>query len=263
MATLPMGCGRRSKAPSGSDERVDLEKVAPIAAWPISPAKPQPLPRYPWDWRWQSPLPIGRYHFRCKGSSLRPRRQAAVAGGDPLFDCDGEMLSHSLPLFEGEEGVYPCLIELLNYLQAKTGRAVVITSGHRCPSHNTYIDSSVENQVSKHQIGAAVDFYMEGYENSPEKLIELIGDYYREQPEWKGDTAFFPLQRWTKESHGVSCQPWYNRELFIKLYRADEGRNDDNCHPWPYLSLQVRWDRLRRERVEYSWKRAFYGYYRF
>ena len=29
--------------------------------------------------------------------------------------------------------------------------------------------------------------------------------------------------------------PWFNKEIFIKLYRKSEGRDGDNRHPYPYL----------------------------
>jgi hypothetical protein len=43
-----------------------------------------------------------------------------------------------------------------------------------------------------------------------------------------------------------------NKEILIKFYMPNEGRNADNRHPFPYLSIQVRFDRETNMRVAYS-----------
>src|SRR5688572_14981430 len=110
---------------------------------------------YPWEEGKVGKFPkITKEFFRCKGSLLNPPK--------PDADCGGK---HSLPLIHQKENVYSILIDLLNYLQQKTQKRVVITSGHRCPQHNTYVDPSARNQTSKHLIGAEVSFYVQGLEN--------------------------------------------------------------------------------------------------
>ena len=61
---------------------------------------------------------------------------------------------------------------------------------------------------------------------------------------------------------GILTAPWYNKEIFIKLYKKKEGRNFDNRHPYPYISIQVRFDTELNERVIYSWDKAYKNYLR-
>jgi len=221
-----------------------------------SPHMKEPPP-YPWEDPNQSKWPkITKEHFRCKGSHLNPE-QVVKNGSDieRYYDCGGAD-RHSLPLQEKKEFIYPILIELINEIQLQTGKKAVITSGHRCPTHNTYVDPSKENQTSKHQIGAEVNFYIQGLEQNPKKIIDLIFDYYNKDPRFNNDSAFTTILRYEKSTTNVSTPPWYNKEIFVKLFKADEGRNFDNRHPYPYISIQVRWDRDRNERVSYTWKKA-------
>ncbi len=159
---------------------------------------------------------------------------------------------------QGKENVYPILLELLNYLQKKTGKRVVITCGHRCPAHNVYADPSKENRTSKHQMGAEVDFYIQGMEERPQEIIGLLMQYYQTSP----DKELVEFKRYDKPDARVSIQPWFNKEIFIKLYQKAEGRDADNRHPHPYLSIQVRYDRERKERVVYDWEKAAKNYHR-
>jgi hypothetical protein len=66
-----------------------------------------------------------------------------------------------------------------------------------------------------------------------------------------------------KGESDVSTPPWYNKEILIKLYLKNEGRDFDNRHPYPYVSIQVRFDRELNEKVVCSWQKAFNGYKRF
>ncbi len=200
-------------------------------------------PCYPW--RAESERthpPITKEYFRCRGSHVNSIR---VVEGDKgklyLEDCGG-MADHSLPLRNGKEFIYPILIELLNKVQESTGKKVVITSGHRCPLHNSYIDPSPKNSKSKHQLGAAVTFYVEGLQNQPQEVLKRILSHYPE------------LQQ---EEDG-----WGNKELTIRIYWMHEGRDADNDHPYPYLSVEVRFDKSSNQRVEYSWKKAHQPLYR-
>lgn len=217
-------------------------------------AEPQlPLPREPYPW--EKPLignhpPITKEHFRCKGSSSNPER-VYFNGKENIHlrDCGGPT-KHSLPLQDGKEFVYPILIDLLNYIQAKTERRVIITSGHRCPDHSAYAEP--ENPHSKHTVGAEVSFYVQGLESQPEKIVALLQQYY----------AGAPFERYHKEDTNVSTPPWYNKEIFIKLFKPTEGRNADNRHPYPYLAIQVRHDRDRNCRVLYDWNMAHKNFLR-
>lgn len=205
---------------------------------------------------------VTKEYFRCKGSSLNPCHH--VAQKEEIlhqFDCGG-VEKHSLPLRSGKEFIYPILIDLLNYIQTKTNKRVVITSGHRCPDHNTYVDPSPGNQYSKHTLGAAVSFYVQGLENNPQLIIDYIREYYKERSCYQGLKAYQDFQRYAKESD-VTTQPWFNKEIFIKLYSKGEGRNFDNRHPYPYIDIQVRYDRDLNENVNYSWDNARRNYLRY
>lgn len=209
---------------------------------------------YPWENH--SSNQITKEYFRCKGSSLNPVHIFQQKGETVrFFDCGGSE-KHSLPLRDQKEFIYPILIDLLNYIQDKSGKKVVITSGHRCPDHNTYVDASKENLASKHMIGAEVSFYVQGWEDQPEKAIKLIQNYYQETDKYKGMKDFQEFKRYEKDNTNVSTQPWMNKEIFIKLFKKHEGRNFDNRHPYPYISIQVRYDMEKQEKVIYTWEKA-------
>ena len=180
---------------------------------------------YPWEMAYIGKhAKITKEYFRCKGSSLNPPH---IDHKDPsrpanYFDCGGSQ-KHSLPIKEEKEYIYPILIDLLNYAQAKTGCKAVITCGHRCPVHNAYADNSAYNQNSKHMIGAEVDFYLQGMEQRPEQVIQILMDYYKEMSIYKGDKQYQEFQRLDKGELNVSTRPWYNKEILIKLYLKSEG----------------------------------------
>lgn len=155
--------------------------------------------------------------FRCKGS----KHHAST-------DCNGH---HGLP----NDGIPEILIDLLNDIQEKTGQKVVITCGHRCPQHNDFAEPEATH--SKHMVGAEVDFYVQNIDAS--KIIPLIVD----------DS----FKRYTKPDTNVSTPPWYNEKIFVKYFKADEGRDFDNRHPYPYISIQIR-------SIPYSWPTAHRGY---
>ena len=220
-------------------------------------AAPAHTPRSLYPWEAEAHLPrITKEYFRCKGNPANPSILAAEAG-DPIQDCEGR---HGLPIISGREGVYPVLIDLLNYVQKKTGKRVVITCGHRCPHHNAYADPSKDNRTSKHQIGAEVDFYVQGMEDRPLEIAGLLMQYYQENPLYKSDKECLEFKRYDKSNTRI--QPWMNKEIFIKIYQKDEGRDADNQHPHAYLAIQVRFDKEKRERVVYEWAKANQGYVR-
>jgi hypothetical protein len=218
---------------------------------------PKHIQRALYPWESESNLPrITKDFFRCKGNSIH---DPIANQGETILDCDGGN-RHGLPIIQGQEGVYPILISQLNYIQKKTGKRVIITSGHRCPSHNTYVDPSPENRTSKHQIGAEVDFYVQGMEDRPEEIVALLMHYYQETPGYQKEYQVFT--RYDKSDARVAIQPWMNKEVYIKLHQKDEGRNLDNRHPHPYITIQVRYDTQKNERVVYDWQKANKGYSR-
>ncbi len=198
---------------------------------------------YPWEKPCFLPL-ITKDFFRCKGSRINP---PVIDSSNPdkiitFKDCDGR---HG---FTNKQGVYPILIEILNYLQKKTRKKVVITSGFRCLKHNQYTDRSRWGKNSKHLIGAEVDFYVEGYEDKPEVIVHLIQDFYKQEKRYYRNKEYQNFQRYEKKTN-TTAKPWYNKEIFIKVFKENEGRNFDNRHPYSYLVIQVRYDRHNKKRV--------------
>ncbi len=217
---------------------------------------------YPWQHKKSTeelPL-ITKEFFRCRGDASHP--SYTLSNQERLFDCLGS-LRHSLPIKEAQEHVYPILIDLLNDLQVTLKKKVVITCGHRCPQHNRYSDPSEVNQTSKHMVGAEVDFYVSGFEKKPELIVDLLMQYFQRDPETCEDPDAITFKRYTKPDSYVSTPPWYNSEVYIKIYRENEGRDLDNQHPYPYISIQVRKDRQSNQRVTYTWEQAFYSYLRY
>jgi hypothetical protein len=244
------------------ETRIANRVYAPVARQPI-PTKPissNKLIRsaYPWERSLIGDHPrITKDFFRCQGSGSNPARFVERNSGNTerLTDCSGAE-GHSLPLRNGREFIYPILADLLNHIQESTGKKAVITCGHRCPLHNTYVDPSTGNSTSKHQVGAEVDFYVLGLENDPEEVVRLLMDYFSSSE----DPQLTTWARYEGEDTNVTIPPWYNKEVFIKLFQSHEGRELDNRHLYPYISVQVRWDRHGQERVAYTWKGAHQGY---
>lgn len=231
--------------------------------YPIQDPVKRSRDQYPWeDVSVGNHQKITKEFFRCKGSHLNPPVTHLLNGDEAhITDCGG-VEQHSLPLKDGKEFIYPALIDLLNYIQQETQKKVIITCGHRCPFHNTYSDTSQFNVNSKHMIGAEVDFYVKGMEWSPEAAVKIIKKYYREHPKFKKDPQFTQFQRYEKETN-VSTLPWYNKEIFIKIFKKDEGRDFDNTHRFPFISIQLKWDREQNQSVSYTWAKAFNGYLRY
>ena len=226
----------------------------------IPPPKYRSRPKYPWEETYVGKLPkITKEFFRCKGSSSNP---PFLQRAENRFDCGGRE-KHSLPLRENKEFIYPILMEMLNDLQVKTGKKVVITCGYRCPVHNAYADDSAFNQTSKHMVGAEVDFYVRGMEHRPEEVVQLLMQFFKQSPLYRGKKEYEEFARYERSDTNVSTPPWYNKEILIKLFKKDEGRDFDNRHSYPYLSLQVRHDRDLNERVIYTWPKANTGYMRY
>lgn len=217
----------------------------------------QPPPTYPWEESARKGLKaITKEYFRCKGSILNPERLVEENGEIKSYsDCSGSD-RHGLQMRDGKEFVYPILLNVLNHIQRETEKRVIITSGHRCPEHNSYVDSSKDNRYSKHMIGAEVSFYVQGLENDPNRVIDAIRNYYIDD-----EPQYSQFRQYPKNCN-TRAQPWYNKEIFVKLYEKDEGRNLDNRHPYPYISIQVRYDRETEKTVTYSWSDANKNYLR-
>lgn len=211
---------------------------------------------YPWEKGYVGQQPkITKEYFRCKGSGFNSPRSSKDLS-KTYFDCGG-CHTHSLPLYQDKEFIYPILIDLLNFIQEKTHAKVIITCGHRCPSHNTYADSS--QPTSKHMIGAEVDFYVEGMQEQPEKIVALLQEYYQNS---KYGSEYLEFERLYYHLD-VSTPAWCNKEILIQVYQRNEGRDYDNQHNYPYICIQVRYDRENKERVIYSWPKAFKGFRRY
>jgi hypothetical protein len=224
--------------------------------YPIETPAQQIRKRYPWENAFIGKhIKITKEFFRCKGTSTNPPHLDSKdpVHGSPFFDCGGAQ-KHSLPLNEDKEFIYPILIDLLNFIQAKTDCKAVITCGHRCPVHNIYADNRASN--SKHMIGAEVDFYVQGLQQNSQAIVELLMQYYRETPYYRGDKQYEEFKRLDKIDPPLSTPAWFNKEILIKLYKKNEGRDFDNRHPYPYISIQVRHDRERNEKVLCSSQKA-------
>lgn len=112
-------------------------------------------------------------------------------------------------------------------------------------------------------IGAEVSFYVQGMEEKPEIVIKLLQDYYKDNEKYKGQKDYEGFKVFDKGKTDVSTLPVFNKEIFIKLYKKKEGRNFDNRHPYPYISIQVRFDRDLNGQVVYSWDKANRNYHRY
>ena len=47
-----------------------------------------------------------------------------------------------------------------------------------------------------------------------------------------------------------------NKEILAYINQKDERRDLDNRHPYPYITLEVKYDIDQKKKVEYSWKDA-------
>ncbi len=262
-----MGCSSKSPPPNSQSKSVKGEYISRLhndTQFQVDPMLPVKKTAYPWDDGSRgSSSKITKDFFRCKGSILNPvhivTKEKETAR---YYDCGGSQ-KHSLPLRDNKEFAYQIMIDLLNYIQDVTGKRVVITCGHCCPDHNLYLDPSSSNQTSKHLMGAEVDFYVQGMEQQPEKVIDLIFAYYTQMPKYKGLKDYQFIRYEKDDKINVTTKPWYNKEIFVKLYKKNEGRDLDNRHPYPYISLQVRYDDELKEKVNFSWKQAYENYHRY
>ena len=263
-AVLVQGCRSSPPQKRAVVKKEQLYRSDSKEAFVISPSVKTPRLPYPWQQQFPNKFPkITKEFFRCKGDFSHPAKVVETKNGlQHYLDCAGTD-QHSLPIRDGKEFVYPILIDLLNYLQQVSRQRLFITCGHCCPTHNTYLNPAATNQTSKHLLAAEVDFYMENLEQQPEKIVKWIQDYYQQNPKYQNLSEFLTFKRFENmDKTNVKIAPWYNKEIFIKLFQAKEGRDDDNCHHYPYISIQVRYDWELQETVHYCWEKAFKGFYR-
>jgi hypothetical protein len=74
-------------------------------------------------------------------------------------------------------------------------------------------------------------------------------------PNYKDKTDYCNFQR--EKSNSLVLMPWANKEISIKLYGKNEGRDFDNQHPYPYICIAVRFDRSSQQKVIYSKEQAY------
>lgn len=244
-------------------QKINIEKISRSKSdsyYKFDAPRKNSLALYPFEEETAGFFRITKEFFRCKGNPLNLERVDTSNLDDVrvYLDCPGPT-KHGLPLISGKEGVYPVLIDILNFIQRKTKKRVVITCGHRCPKHNSYADISNSAKTSKHMVGAEVDFYVQGLENSSEKVLDLIFDFYKENSKYRGLEEYAAFSQYNKETD-ASTPPWHNKEIFVKLYKESEGRDFNNRHPYPYICIQVLYDRAAKQKVNYTWDKAYRGY---
>ncbi len=201
--------------------------------------------RYPWENETCFPK-ITMNTLRCRGCKDYTKR---ARNGKEYEDCNG-MKDHGLPYVDGDEFVYPVLVSLLNKIQNTLNKKVVVTSGHRCPKHNDYLNLG-KFRISKYMIGAQVDFYVEGMEKECEEVIEQIIALYKE------DTDNF--SHFTKSRSDKGTPSWRNKEISISIQKEGEHSVLDN-KDHSVISISVRYDRTKQEHVYLDWKQAYQGF---
>ncbi|MCH9811166.1 hypothetical protein K0U07_00210 [bacterium] len=242
---------------STADERVQsrrmqnnksTEKIYRLSHEKVYEEKEQKLvKREPYPWENAADFPkITMNMLRCRGCSSNKERTR----GDKAFtDCNG-MKDHGLPYVDGEEFVYPVLVSLLNKVQNSLNKKVVVTSGHRCPKHNDYLNLG-KSRISKYMIGACVDFFIEGMENDAEQIVEEIISLYKEDSD--------NYCHFTKSKSSKGTPSWRNKEISISIQKEGEHSilyKKDH----PVLSISVRYDRQKGEHVHLDWKHAYQGF---
>ena len=193
---------------------------------------------------------ITKDFFRCRGHNKNPPKEFNKL---VLSDCKGSS-KHSLPLIHGRENVYQTLLDILNYIQIKMNQKVVVTCGYRCPKHNMYAEPT--ETKSYHMLGAEVDFYIKGYETQAESVIDEIMNYYKISEQYKDKNEYTDFKK------DNDTKVWSNKEISIKYFDKSEGRDIDNRHPYPYISIRVKYDKDLKEEIVFSKSKAEKGYYK-
>lgn len=205
---------------------------------------------YPWEPIHGSIPRITPYFFMCKGRIDHPH--VFSPQGQVIFDCVGHVY-HSMFLKEGRAFVYPILLKLLNYVQKELHAPVIITSGNRCVQHNSYISRENTNKKNKYMVGAQVDFYVYGYEEQPERVMEILQKFYVNQA--SAYSQFYSVQT------GMLSPSYKNQEVAIHLFDRTERRNSDNAHSYPYLSIEVLIANGHSVNVNQDWQNGYCFFY--
>lgn len=265
MAILLVSCSGLEKTQQGKIRKAN-EVKDPILRFSDEYYFKETLPKkkerekYPWEERYVGNFTkITKESFRCRGSSSHPDRKFINSDGieEILVDCEG-LGSHSLPVREGEEFIYETLLNLLNHVQKENQKRVIVTSGYRCPVHNRYCNHAKSNQTSKHQIGAEVDFYVDGMQSNPEDVVKQLIEYYQnDEPHYQ------QFRKMVKEKNGFQYPVWYNKEIFITINHYKISNDLDNNFSHPYITIELRIDRENESKIDYTWQQASNGYMRY
>lgn len=200
---------------------------------------------YPWENNCIFPK-ITIDHFRCRGSSSSKEKKQ----GDKVFqDCKG-LYEHGLPYVDGQEFIFPVLITILNKLQNSLQKKIIITSGHRCPKHNSYVTLG-SSKLSRYMIGAKVDFYVEGMEENLLDVISSVLDLYKED-----NQEYAVFEKITKENGNFK---WQNKEIQISLEENNEN-SPQKTSKEQVISIEVLYDREKKEGIILDWDKAYKGF---
>ena len=105
-------------------------------------------------------------------------------------------------------------------------------------------------------VGAAVSFYIVGLEKAQEEIMKIILNYYRKSSLPEKERGKYLEFKQMEKGEGCSMPSWYNKEICVKFYKENEGRDVDNSHPFPYVSIQVRFDRATQKEVSFKQSEA-------
>jgi hypothetical protein len=200
---------------------------------------------YPWENESEFPK-ITIDHFRCRGNLNNKERHAL---GQTFQDCKG-LYEHGLPYVDGEEFVFPALLSILNKLQNRLEKKINITSGHRCPKHNSYVTLGT-SKLTRFMIGAKVEFYIEGMEKNPQNGIEAIIDLYKLDTE-----KYANFEKIRKDDGSFK---WQNKEIALSIEQKGEHSVLDNLNH-PVISIEILFDREKNESVILDWNKAYKGF---
>lgn len=172
--------------------------------------------------------------FRCKGDSAA--NPPCLWKGELYYDGDGGTLP--------QRGIDEDLLILLNVIQFETGRKVVVLSGYRSRMHNSYLAAELFNYVndgdsgnpyevsmtSKHLMGAAADFYVEGFEDKHDEILEVIFEAIKKTGDTSSPVSSFVYLR-PRMPDGERVRyffPSYRTDRWwIHAYAENEGRDID------------------------------------
>ena len=105
-----------------NEKKDRVHRLSHEAQYPETKLLSQIRDPYPWELGYTGiHPPITKESFRCKGSGKNPPKKKDKDLNILLQDCSG-VHNHSLPTKGKKEFVYPILLDLLNYIQAKSRR---------------------------------------------------------------------------------------------------------------------------------------------